>query len=136
MIWRQIFGRTSILGGWLFGVVWTEWSLFFQSTQVSVLQFILFFKSSLGIMGCEAFNSVPQPWQRRPLLFLLSYSYSMHDSCHKRGDDMQCRVNARTRWRLNVMLGWICSSRWGEVSTSWFIMKPADEWYEEPGSKW
>ena len=49
MIWRQIFKRTSILGGWWFGVMWTGWSLIFLKhpfRQVFVLPFFLFFKSS------------------------------------------------------------------------------------------
>ena len=48
-------GRTSILEGWWFGVVWTGWS--------SIFLFILFFKSSLCKIASVArnwINSVPQ----------------------------------------------------------------------------
>ena len=46
---KQFFGRTSILGGGGFGVVWTRWSSTFLKhpfCQASVLLLILFFKSS------------------------------------------------------------------------------------------
>ena len=53
IIWKNVFGRTSILGGLWFGVVWTGWSSIFSNLifsnlplcQESVLQIILFFKS-------------------------------------------------------------------------------------------
>ena len=52
MIWRTVFGRTSILVGWWFhwfGAVWTRLSSFFSKNpirQVAVILFILFIKSS------------------------------------------------------------------------------------------
>ena len=45
MIWWKVFERTSILGGWWFGVVWTTWSSIFLKhplCQVPVLLSILF----------------------------------------------------------------------------------------------
>ena len=30
MIWIKVFGRTSLLVGWLFGIVWTRWSFIFS----------------------------------------------------------------------------------------------------------
>ena len=46
---KKTLRKTSILGGWWFGVVWTRWSPIFLKhplCQATVLQFILFFKSS------------------------------------------------------------------------------------------
>ena len=57
------FRRTSIVGGWWFGVVWTGWSSVYLKRpfcQVSILLFIIFFKSSLRYMASAAFYSVPQ----------------------------------------------------------------------------
>ena len=32
LIWRKVFGRTSLFVGWWFGVVWTRWSTFFEGS--------------------------------------------------------------------------------------------------------
>ena len=58
MIWRKVFGRTTILGGWWFGVVWTRWSSIFLKhpfLQVPVILVILFFKSSWCGMEWNSF---------------------------------------------------------------------------------
>ena len=46
MIWRKVFWRISILGGWWFGVVWTRLIIHFSEDpfcQASILLCILFF---------------------------------------------------------------------------------------------
>ena len=47
MIWTINFGRTSILVGWWFSMVWTGWSSIFSKhpfQKVALILFILFFK--------------------------------------------------------------------------------------------
>ena len=49
MIKTNIFGRTSIMVGWWFGMVWTGWSFIFPKhpfRQLAVILFILYLKSS------------------------------------------------------------------------------------------
>ena len=87
MIWRNVFGRTSILGGWWFGVVWTRWSFIFLKhpfCQASVLLFIFLIKNHPGAKSVVEW--IPSPKQpRRPLSSLLSVSSSLpksHSRCH------------------------------------------------------
>ena len=69
MIWRNVFGKTSILGGWWLGVVGTRWSSIFLKhpfCQASVLLriSILFFKSSwckiCSVWVTNTVHSLPQ----------------------------------------------------------------------------
>ena len=84
IIWRKVFGRTSILGKVVlkFGMVWTRLSSIFPKHpfhEVSVLQFILSLNhpgaKSLVRHRIEPIPSAKQ--QRRPLPALLSDSSSM-----------------------------------------------------------
>ena len=65
MIWRKVLGRTSILGGRRFDVVWTDDHPFFLENpfrKVSVLLLITFFKSSYSAKSLvQHINSAPQP---------------------------------------------------------------------------
>ena len=73
MIWRIVFKRTSILGGWWFGVMCTRWSSTFPKhpfCQMSVLLIVHFFKSSC----CQI---LVRHLQRRPFPSLLSDSSFM-----------------------------------------------------------
>ena len=69
MIWRKVFGRTSILvWGW-FGIVWTGWSSICWKhpfRQVVVILLILFFKLSL----CKIATSIPSSNSSDDLCFL------------------------------------------------------------------
>ena len=52
MIWRTVFGKTSILGGWRFGFMWTRWlSIFLKNPfcQASIILFILFIQIILAL---------------------------------------------------------------------------------------
>ena len=72
----KVFGRTSILVGWWFGMVWIGWSSIFPKhpfRKVAVVIFILFFKSSWWKISSAARNGIEQ--QRRPLHSLLSLSF-------------------------------------------------------------
>ena len=73
IIWKQVFGRTSILVGLWFGLVWNGGSSTFSKHtfhKVAFILLILFFKSSATTFafssvcfffyGEEAANSVPQ----------------------------------------------------------------------------
>ena len=60
MIWKKVFGRTSILVGRWFGMVRTRWSSIFLKhplREVAIILFILFFKY-LVWQGTE---SIPSP---------------------------------------------------------------------------
>ena len=80
VIWRKLAGKTSILGGWWFRVVWTRWSSivhFFWSIYSAKRPsfYSSFFPHHPGAKsavqhGIERIPSTKQ--QRRPLLSLLS----------------------------------------------------------------
>ena len=76
MVWRTVFGRKSILGGWWFGVVWTGWSYIFPKhpiRQVSVLltsnhPFLLI----ILVLNLEAWNWINSVPQRAATTFAFS----------------------------------------------------------------
>ena len=91
MIRRKVFGRTSILGGWWFDVVWTGRSSIFLKhpfRQASVLLFIHFFKSSCAMYiyvyvvqhGIELNPSPKQHQRPLPSLLYLFFMAAMDRS--------------------------------------------------------
>ena len=78
---NKILGRTSILVGWWFGMVWTRWSFIFSQHpfhQLAFILFILFFKIFLfrKFLIRQEIESMSSPkQQRRPLHSLRSLSF-------------------------------------------------------------
>ena len=83
MIWWKVVGRTTTLGGWYFGLVWTCWSAIFSIhplRQVANILFILFFKSSWCKIASAArkrnwfqFRSLSSSDDLLPFLLYLSF---------------------------------------------------------------
>ena len=80
MIWWKVVGRTTTLGGWYFGLVWTCWSAIFSIhpfRQVANILFILFFKSSWCKIASAARNWIYSVAQTEATTFAFSSVFTL-----------------------------------------------------------
>ena len=79
MIWTKVFGRTFILVGWWFGMLWNGWSSICSKHPFRQVVFILIYSFLQNHPGGKRLPVGPSPNQQRrplPILFCL-YPSSM-----------------------------------------------------------